>query len=471
MSTSVQVFPRLLAPFLTVLLATACEAAPPNGNNGNTVEPPTIASFTAEPPVIALGESSELSWTVADANQLRLDPGETDVSDLASLEVSPTATTLYMLTAVNPAGTAEAETELRVEEAPGPLVLEAVEIARDLPLPTSIKSAGDGTDRLFVTLQEGQIRVLEDDQLLPEPFLDVSQLVSCCGERGLLDVAFHPSYGENGLFFVNYTDVEGHTVVARYRVSDDPNRADADSAEIVFRVEQPFGNHNGGQTKFGPDGYLYIALGDGGAGGDPQNHGQNTMTLLGSLLRIDVDGGEPYLVPEDNPFVGVENAHDEIWAYGLRNPWRFSFDRESGDLWIADVGQNTREEVNVQPASSPGGENYGWNIMEGSLCFPPGSDCDPSGLVLPVLEYETGENCAVTGGYRYRGEDIPALEGAYLYGDYCSGRIWGASQENGAWSSEELLHTSLRITSFGEDERGEIYLANHGGTVHRLVAR
>ena len=345
-------------------------------------------------------------------------------------------------------------------------------VADGLPQPTAITHAGDGTNRLFVVLQGGQIMIVEDAQVLTEPFLDIRDLISTGGERGLLDVAFHPDYAQNGILFVNYTDTQGDTVVARYQLSDNPNQADPDSGRVVLTVEQPRSNHNGGQTRFGPDGYLYIALGDGGGGGDPFENGQDLTTLLGALLRIDVDTTEPYAIPADNPFVSDPDARDEIWAYGLRNPWRFSFDRETGDLWIADVGQGNWEEINLQPAGSAGGENYGWNVMEGTHCFPPGANCDADSLVLPVLEYANADgHCSVTGGYRYRGEALANLQGAFVFGDYCSGTIWAASEDSdGDWISEVLLETGFRIATFGEDEAGELYVADHGGgAIYRLV--
>ena len=346
------------------------------------------------------------------------------------------------------------------------------QVADGLPQPTAVTHAGDGSGRLFVVLQGGRIVIVEDGRVLSEPFLDIRGLISAGGERGLLDVAFHPDYAQNGTFFVNYTDTSGDTVVARYRISNDPNRADPASGSVVLTVGQPRGNHNGGQTRFGPDGYLYIALGDGGGGGDPYGNGQDLTTLLGALLRLDVDTAEPYAVPADNPFVHDPEARDEIWAYGLRNPWRFSFDRETGDLWIADVGQGAWEEINLQPAGSAGGENYGWNIMEGTHCFPQGTSCDTDGLVLPVITYANGSgNCSVTGGYRYRGEALVDLQGRFIFGDYCSGTIWGASQgTDGGWTFETLLDTGFRIATFGEGETGELYVADHGGgAVYRLV--
>ena len=350
--------------------------------------------------------------------------------------------------------------------------LQLTEIAAGLQSPTAIVNAGDGSGRLFVLEQPGRIRVIEDGQLLTEPFLDIAGEISAGGEQGLLGLAFHPRYDENGRFFINYTDPAGDTVVAEYAVSSaNPNRADPGSERVILRVPQPYRNHNGGGLAFGPDGYLYISLGDGGAGGDPEENGQDLGTLLGSLLRIDVDSEDPYGIPEDNPFVDQEDARPEIWAYGLRNPWRFSFDRDTGDLWIADVGQNVWEEINFQGAASNGGENYGWDVMEGAHCFEPESGCDTEGLVLPVLEYDHDQGCSVTGGYRYRGSAIFGLEGTYLFGDYCSGQIWGASGSGADWTSEPLLSSGIRISAFGEDEAGELYVADHGaGTVYRIEA-
>lgn len=338
---------------------------------------------------------------------------------------------------------------------------------KGLDSPVGLVYPNDGSGRLFVVEQSGRIRVVQNGQLLPEPFLDLTDRVVSGGERGLLAVAFHPNYRENGLFFVNYTGAEGHTRVARYRVSAaDPNRADPGSGEVILLVEQPYANHNGGDTKFGPDGYLYIALGDGGAGGDPHNHGQNLESLLGKLLRIDVDGSTPYGIPPDNPFVS-RPGRDEIWAYGLRNPWRFSFDRQTGDLYIADVGQNRLEEINFQPASSGGGQNYGWNIYEARERFKQGEAANP---VFPVAQYTHDEGgCSITGGYVYRGQEIPWLQGAYLYGDYCTGKIWALSRQDGEWKSRLLLETPHRISSFAEDQAGELYVVHHGGEVYKLT--
>jgi hypothetical protein len=348
-------------------------------------------------------------------------------------------------------------------------------VASGLATPVAITHAGDGSGRLFITLKAGQVVIYDGTGVLSTPFLDIRPLVSNGAEQGLLSVAFHPSYRSNGFFFVNYTNTSGDTVIARYSVSQDPNVADPNSGTILLTVTQPFANHNGGQLQFGPDRYLYIGMGDGGSGGDPLDNAQNLEALLGKILRIDIDGAFPYAIPGDNPFVGREGARKEIWARGLRNPWRFSFDRLTGDLLIADVGQNTWEEVNYQAAGSKGGENYGWRLMEGNHCFNPPSNCNTGALSLPVIEYAHGSNdslgCSITGGYRYRGTKNHGLRGVYFYGDFCTGRIWGASQHpGGEWTTTELLVTSLSISTFGEDEVGELYIANYSpGEIYRIV--
>ncbi|MGD8737940.1 MAG: PQQ-dependent sugar dehydrogenase [Anaerolineae bacterium] len=352
--------------------------------------------------------------------------------------------------------------------------IELEQITSGLDTPVGIAHAGDGSGRLFVIEKPGRIRVLQDGQLTDTPFLDISERVSASqSERGLLGLAFHPDYASNGFFYVNYTDLRGDTTVSRFAVGSDPGRADPASETVLLVVAQPAANHNGGHLAFGPDGYLYIGTGDGGGAGDRYGNGQNPQTLLGAMLRIDVDGGSPYAVPADNPFVGSPGVRDEIWSIGLRNPWRYSFDRLTGDLYIADVGQNIYEEVNVQPAGSSSGQNYGWPIMEGLHCYPDGSDCDPAGLTLPVAEYNHAQGCSVTGGYVYRGQAFPALSGIYLYGDYCSGRIWGLVRSgDGAWQNAELGQADARISSFGQDESGELYLTDiAGGTLFRIIGQ
>ncbi|HLU81961.1 MAG TPA: PQQ-dependent sugar dehydrogenase [Trueperaceae bacterium] len=336
-------------------------------------------------------------------------------------------------------------------------------VVSGLKQPVVITHAND--DRLFVVEQVGIISVAVAGELLSEPFLDIADQVASGGERGLLGLAFPVDHANTGRFYVYYTDRQGNTAVSRFMTGPDPNRADRGSETILLTQEQPYSNHNGGQLAFGPDGYLYIGLGDGGSGGDPEGYGQDLDTFLGKLLRIDV-AGQGYTVPSDNPFVGVEGARPEIWAYGLRNPWRFGFDRVTGDLYIADVGQNAFEEVNLQPAASAGGENYGWNIMEAGECYSPRSNCDQTGLVLPILSYPHGGQwgSSISGGYLYRGSAVPSLEGHYVFADFVSGRIWTAAAASD-WSIEPLLETGFNIATFGEDAAGELYVADYGGGV------
>ncbi len=348
-------------------------------------------------------------------------------------------------------------------------------VAAGLNDPVYVTAPPGDFSRLFVVEQRGVIRILRDGVLLSTPFLDIRSRVLSGGERGLLSMAFHPEYAQNGEFFVYYTEITGgHTRVARYRVLN-PNAADPASEEILLAVNQPAANHNGGLIVFGPDQMLYIGLGDGGGSGDIFGNGQDSTTLLGSILRIDVDAPAPYGIPPDNPFVSDPAAAKEIWVYGLRNPWRFSFDRARGDLYIGDVGQNEWEEIDVQPAGSPGGENYGWNVMEGAHCFNPPSGCDATGLVLPALEYaRSGGNCSVIGGYVYRGPTIPSLVGHYLYSDYCSGFVRSfrlqAGQVTEPRDRSAELQPEGRVTSFGEDARGELYITTEQGNVFRIVA-
>ena len=359
------------------------------------------------------------------------------------------------------------------ERAPNPSQVKLTQVIGGLTRPLYVTHAGDGSNRLFVVEQAGKIWIIEEGEQQARPFLDVSGLITPAAlgasysEQGLLGLAFHPDYPANGAFYINYTDRAGGTVVSRYQVSSgNPNLADADSAQIIFGLAQPYANHNGGHIAFGPDGYLYITLGDGGRANDPLGAGQNTLMLLGSILRIDVDGDLPYVIPSDNPFVGDARGLDEIWAYGLRNVWRFSFDRHSGDMYLADVGQNRWEEVNFQSAASRGGENYGWNVWEGSHLFAGGR---AENHIPPFAEYSRALGCSVTGGYVYRGETIADLQAVYLFGDYCSGRVW-ASWRDGQlqWHTSEFLSTGLQISSFGEDEQGELYIVDYGGRVYRL---
>jgi glucose/arabinose dehydrogenase len=346
-------------------------------------------------------------------------------------------------------------------------------------MPVYLTHAGDGSGRLFVVELEGRIRIVKAGALLPTPYLDISRLVTCCQEQGLFSIAFDPEFASNGTVYLNYTDKQWDTVVARYVLSD----PSSDVAEVirvspVLTIEQPYFNHNGGQLQFGRrDDYLYIGTGDGGGIGDPENRGQSLDTLLGKLLRIDVRGVPTYTIPATNPFTRTVGARPEIWDYGLRNPWRFSFDRATGDLYIGDVGAVCYEEIDFEPAGSGGGRNYGWRRMEGlhafnrdelDVCIQP--KISPAGLTLPIVDYAHELGFAVTGGYVYRGKAQPWLNGVYFYADFGSGRLWSLRQAApGVWSRAELLDTPHAISSFGEDEDGELYVLSFGdGQVFRL---
>jgi glucose/arabinose dehydrogenase len=352
-------------------------------------------------------------------------------------------------------------------------------VASGLSAPLLVTHAGDGSGRLFVVEQTGKVRIVDRaGDLLPAPFIDLSRSVSGGGEQGLLGLAFHPSYATNGKLYVSYTDLSGTTVIREYKVSaSNPDRVDGASGRTILRVRQPYANHNGGHIAFGPDGYLYIGLGDGGSGGDPGNRAQSLGTLLGKILRIDVNGRTgtlPYGIPSTNPYVG-RTGLDQIWAYGLRNPWRFSFDRVTGDLWIGDVGQGEWEEVDralaVRGRNAGRGLNFGWRVMEGAHCFRPSSGCVRTGKTLPLTEYAHARGrCSITGGYVYRGAAYPHLVGAYFFADYCSGDIWYVDRGATRGVIPTLAMTAgSQVTSFGEGEDGELYLTEAGGTVFRLI--
>ena len=357
-----------------------------------------------------------------------------------------------------------------------------------LDSPVWVGAAPGDTGRLFVLEKRGVIRIVRDGAVEPTPFLDIDALISSTGERGLLGLAFSPQYGADGEFYVDYTDNAGDTVIARYTVSADPDIADPASAEILLRVDQPFSNHNAGWISFGPDDMLYVPFGDGGSGGDPGHRAQNPQEMLGKMLRIDVlgapDPGLAYAIPADNPFVGKPDTLDEIWAIGLRNPWRNDFDPATGDLWIADVGQNQLEEINFQPADSVGGENYGWKCREGGSCFstaaPCPSSCAVNPFVDPIHEYSHALGCSITGGVVYRGAAIGDLSGTYFFADLCSATIWslrydGTSVQDLTDRTDELApgggRTMSSIVSFGRDARGEIYIVDFDGEVFQVIGR
>ncbi|MCB9384225.1 MAG: PQQ-dependent sugar dehydrogenase [Bryobacterales bacterium] len=341
--------------------------------------------------------------------------------------------------------------------------------------PTGITHAGDGSGRLFVNEKSGRIWIVEPGvRTLATPFLDIrSRVGSSGGEQGLFSVAFHPQYASNGRFFVNYTDRSGDTVVSEFRVSADPNLADPASETVFFTADQPFSNHNGGQIQFGPDGMLYIAMGDGGDGGDPRNYAQTLSSPLGKMLRFDVDQGAPARAPADNPFLTTAGAYAGVWSYGLRNPWKFSFDRATGDVWIGDVGQGLWEEVDHLSADAARGANYGWRRMEGRHCYNPGSSCNDGSLVLPVMEYSHSDGaCSITGGYRYRGARHPSLDGVYFFADFCLTRLEaGVETSPGVFQRLGPRGIDVAISTFGEDEQGEVYFASfYDGRIFRIDA-
>ncbi len=350
--------------------------------------------------------------------------------------------------------------------------------ASGLSKPVFVTSARDGTGRLFIVEQSGRIKVFKSGSVRATPFLDIRASVSKGSEQGLLGLAFHPNYRTNRKLYVHFTNGDGDSIIREYRASaTNPNVVDTSSKRKILEVGQPYANHNGGMLAFGPDGYLYIGLGDGGSAGDPDNRAQRLDTRLGKILRIDVNGtasGRAYRIPSSNPYAGSTPGLDEIWQSGLRNPWRFSFDRATGDLWIGDVGQNEWEEVDRAKRTATGagpGTNWGWRVLEGTHCYSPSSGCDPTGKTPPILEYAHGTGrCSVTGGYVYRGSSIPALVGGYVFADFCSGEIFVvAANATAPATPTRLLDTSLLVSSFGENASGELFVVDHGGRMYRIV--
>lgn len=355
--------------------------------------------------------------------------------------------------------------------------MELQEVVAGLDAPLAIAHAGDGSGRLFVAEQGGRIRIVRDEVLAEQPFLDISDRITSGGERGLLGLAFHPRFPADPRLFVDYTDEQGNTRVSAFTVDPaSPDRIDPATEQRLLFVGQPYPNHNGGALAFGPDGFLYVSLGDGGGGGDPEGNGQDLRALLAKILRIDMDrteGDRAYGIPPDNPYAdGADSRAPEIWLWGLRNPWRMSFDRLTGDLWIGDVGQGDWEEIDVQRAGAPGGTNFGWNVMEGSHCYRPRADCDRTGLTLPVTDYGHDQGCTVIGGHVYRGTAQPALVGGYVFADYCSGRVWAIDARGDDLRPPTLVGEPGRnLSTFGEDEAGELYATDIGaGALVRVVA-
>jgi glucose/arabinose dehydrogenase len=420
--------------------------------------PPTATATFAPPSPTPIDSPTAMAATVTPTPR---------PATATSSAIPPTATALPSPTSTPTAAAGQSKDPVTIQ-------VEVRPVVAGLDQPLGIVNAGDGSGWLYVLEKVGRIRIVRSGTLVAAPFLDISDRVNAsANERGLLGLAFHPRYAENGFFYVNYTNHQGNTVIARFAMSSDAAQGDRNTESVLLTLDQPAANHNGGNLAFGPDGYLYIGTGDGGGAGDQYGNGQNGNTLLGAMLRLDVDGGQPYAIPSDNPFVDSPGVRDEIWAVGLRNPWRYSFDRLTGDLYIGDVGQNQYEEVDFQPAGSAGGQNYGWPTMEGLHCYPADRPCDRGGLTLPIEEYDHSQGCSVTGGYVYRGKEVPLLAGIYLFGDYCSGNIWGLMRSGeDEWQAARMAQVEARISSFGEDEAGELYVVDiSGGVLYRIEAR
>jgi len=423
---------RSFAPGLAILLLTACSQAPSSAVQTAAVE-------TVSAAMTSVGAS----------------PATQPPSTLIATAAEPVPT---------PPMTQPPPRRLAL---PDPTAYTWAMVMNGFDRPLDLQHAGD--DRVFIVEQAGRIWQATNWQRSEVPFLDLRSQVGTDGnEQGLLGLAFHPRFAETGWFYVNYTDLAGDTVIARYTVSPDSGRADPASETRLLTIDQPYANHNGGGMAFGPDGYLYIGTGDGGSGGDPLGNGQSLDTLLGKILRLDVDGGAPYAIPPDNPFADRSEARQEIWAFGLRNPWRFAFDPATADLFMGDVGQGDWEEVNFQAGGSPGGANYGWNVREGLHAFTGDAGL---GMVDPVAEYGHDQGCSVTGGVVVRDPALPAWDGVYLYGDYCSGRVWGLLPiDDSSWQNQLQFDTDFNITAFGQDAAGGVYLLDQRGGVYRLTA-
>ncbi|NJO39909.1 MAG: PQQ-dependent sugar dehydrogenase [Cyanobacteria bacterium CRU_2_1] len=429
-----------------------------------------LINLTADAKVQLLNRSDSLIRTATGESgkskflNLTLEPGTYYVRVIPTRLTSKTRYTLNL-----------AATPLSSEPLPALPAINLASRASGFNKPVHITSAKDGSNRLFVVEQDGRIRILQNGTVLNTPFLDIADRVRSAGEEGLLSVAFPPDYARKGYFYVYYTNSAGNNVVSRFRTTN-TNVAAPNSEQVILTLNHPtFANHNGGQLAFGLDGYLYIGTGDGGGGGDPNNNAQNPNSLLGKILRIDVESPDTatYTIPTTNPFVGAKDlqnrVRDEIWALGLRNPWRFSFDRQTNDLFIADVGQNAYEEVNFQVGSSTGGENYGWRVLEGVHRFNNSTE-DITGFVLPIAEYDHSQGESVTGGFVYRGTTESALRGVYFYGDFISGKLWGVRQNGSQWTNQLLLESPYLISSFGEDEQGNLYLTDYaGGGVYQIT--
>jgi glucose/arabinose dehydrogenase len=473
---------RLVAVSVVLTFAGSILTCGENGG-GDIQEPGPVTAITVTAPATTLevGQTVQLTATARDEAGAVLE-GHTFEWTTADSRVASVSSTGLVTALAEGDVEIHAATEgvigsILITVAPvvpgGPVNLTLQEVAAGLDFPVYLTSP-PGDERLFIVQKGGAIRVVKNGTLLEAPFLDITQQVSTKREQGLLGLAFPPDYASSGRFFVHYTDRAEDTRVSAFRVSSNPDRADPASESVVLTAKQPGPAHNGGQILFGPDGFFYIGLGDGGSrDGNDRGRAQSLSDLLGSILRIDVSSGSPYTIPPDNPFVGTTGARPEVWSYGLRNPWRFSFDRANGDLYIADVGERDWEEVNRSPAAEGAGRgaNFGWSLMEGRHCLNDES-CDQAGLTLPVLEYSHSEGCSITGGYVYRGARIPALQGHYFYADFCQGWVrsfrvtGGATLEETDWPT---LHPGRLVTSFGEDAAGELYVMTGEGRVLKIV--
>lgn len=458
-------FPAVLIALGWLLAACAGSPNPPAATS-TSAPPATVQASSATPPA-AVAAATVASATLASA--INTAPAA------AQPPATPPTFTPGITTAPKPTSSPVPNTPTAAPASASTLpdgkAFQWKLAASGLIHPVAIANAGDGSDRLFIIEQPGEVRILQGGLLLAAPFLDIRGRVGSNGtEQGLLGIAFHPGYKDSGLFYLDYTDKNGNTNISRFKVGGDPNQADPASEKILLHIQQPYPNHNGGQLAFGPDGYLYIGMGDGGSQGDPLNNGQSLKVLLGKLLRIDVDHGDPYAIPPENP-LAKGGGRPEILAYGLRNPWRFSFDPTSGDWYIADVGQDKYEEIDILPAGTKTLTNYGWSIREGLHPYKGGSYSGLVPLTNPVAEYDHSLGCAIIGGYIYRGPSLAEFHGVYLYADNCSGRVWGLLKTGSQWESSQLFSTNLAPTTFGLDEKGEIYLASLDGSIFQLVRK
>ena len=443
----------LMLGLVVLLIVSAC------GGGGSS------ATETAVPSTSAVAPSAQATTPA---------PSATSATAVAAGTTAATTSPATATTASSPA-----PTPTPTKPPPSPAQLQAMgfqlePVVKGLNQPTAVTNDGVTPGRLYILEKGGAILIEQDGKVSGTPFLDITDKVGSAGsEQGLLGLAFHPDYKNNRFFFVDYTDRNGNTIIARYTTASDGNTADPNSAKQIMEIDQPYANHNGGQLAFGPDGMLYIGMGDGGSEGDPLGNGQKTDTLLGKILRIDVGHGDPYAIPPDNPFANGDGGKPEIWDFGFRNPWRFSFDRQTGDLFIGDVGQAKWEEIDYIAAGSKGGLNFGWKIMEGAHCYSPATNCDQSGLVLPISKFDHGSGCSVIGGYVYRGSQFPQINGVYFYSDYCSGIVWAITHDaSGAWTTTRVVDSSstyASYSSFGEDLSGELYVTDLNGALYRLT--